>query len=156
MGAESYLEELWGVVKRYRGLVRPREVGLPRPVPLVTPDEEALGAVRELGLKACMVEYHQLPPLKGDPHAELGFDGQILLSAVMPDEMLEDPSTFRGFVEAARRGFDAVVGWDAPVEVDIPEEESWRILVACLELTARLALELDAPVVPLSKGASEE
>ena len=43
-----------------------------------------------------------------------------------------------------------------PVEVDIPEEESWRNLIACLELTARLALELDAPVIPLSKGASEE
>ena len=74
----------------------------------------------------------------------------------MPDELLLDPSTFSEFVDAAGRGFGAVVGWDMPVEVDIPLEESWRNLVACLRRTLELAARLDVPVIPLSKGVCEE
>ena len=133
-----------------------REIMLPRLVAQAPPTPRAIEAANRAGVKALIVEYHQLPRLSGDPHEELGFHGTLILSAVMPDELLTRRETFTRFVETANLGFDAAVGWDMPVEIDIPEEEQRRNLEQCLEMTAELAARLEIPVIPLSKGATPQ
>ncbi|MCS7365746.1 MAG: metallophosphoesterase family protein, partial [archaeon GB-1867-035] len=85
-------------------------------------------------------------------HYFLRFDGRVLLSSVMPDELIVSGDVFDLFVRAAVAGcFDGVIGWDVPVYFDMPLYYSWVNLVKGLELTYRLC-ELDVPVIALVKG----
>ena len=88
-------------------------------------------------------------------HELLNFHGKILLSSIMPDELLLNPHTFQDFLQTAlNAGFDAAIGWDMPVYVDDPREENWRNIEKSLELTQRLAEHI--PTLPLSKGADRD
>lgn len=73
----------------------------------------------------------------------------------MPDELLLNPLTFNDFLQTALdAGFDAAIGWDMPVYIDVPREESWKNLRKSLELTETLAEHI--PTIPLSKGVDRE
>lgn len=54
-------------------------------------------------------------------HELLDFNGVILLSSIMSDDMLIRSDVYKLFVDIARRGgFNAVIGWDVPVYIDMP------------------------------------
>nr|MDO8044654.1 metallophosphoesterase family protein [Candidatus Baldrarchaeota archaeon] len=142
------------IVEEFREEIK--TIFLPRLVPIIPPKPEYSKILKEHNIKAAILEYYRLEASIEDWRSYLDYDGMLLLSAVMPDEMLYNPSTFGNFLETAGKGFDGVIGWDMPVEVDIPLRESWSNLVKCLEYTTRLASELDIPVIPLSKGANRE
>ena len=87
-----------------------------------------------------------------DVHDILDFDGMILLSSIMRDDMLIKDEIYRLFMDVARRGgFNAVIGWDAPVYIDIPLYNSWINMLKGLELTYKLR-EIGIPIIGLAKG----
>ncbi|RLG59096.1 MAG: hypothetical protein DRN95_02915 [Candidatus Hydrothermarchaeota archaeon] len=150
----DYIEEIRRIAQEKQ--IKNKPITLPRLVPIIPPQPEHAETLKKLNLKTAILEYHQLDKNVEDWHKHLNYNGTLILSAVMPDNMLLKQTTFKEFIETAEKGFDAVIGWDMPVEVDIPLEESWRNLVKCLAYTVKLTTELDIPVIPLSKGASEE
>ncbi|MEM2920839.1 MAG: metallophosphoesterase family protein [Candidatus Bathyarchaeia archaeon] len=106
--------------------------------------------IGSLGVGAVIVSYQdlldnnaQLEVLeKGGIHSYLGFGGKILLSSVMPDELLLRQDVFEGFV----RLFDAA-GFDAA--------NSWVNLLMGLKLTHAM-ITRGIPVVGLLKGNVEK
>jgi len=87
-------------------------------------------------------------------HAFLGFDGKIMLSSIMPDRLLLRDEIFDLFYRVALLGgFDAVIGWDMPVYLDLPLRVSWVNLLKALNFTFKLC-KLPIPVIGLLKGNS--
>ena len=85
-------------------------------------------------------------------HELLDFNGVILLSSIMSDDMLIRSDVYKLFVDIARRGgFNAVIGWDVPVYIDMPLYNSWINLLKGLELTYKLR-EIGIPIIGLAKG----
>ena len=137
-----------------------KSIVLPELVPIVSLRSGGLrGFLRDLGVDAVVVPFADLLDLgvfrlvvERGVHGFLGFDGIVVLSSIMPDELLVRDDVFRLFCwVAVACGFDAVVGWDAPVYVDMPLYWSWVNLVKGLELTYRLSY-LDLPVIAMVKG----
>ncbi|MEM3660721.1 MAG: hypothetical protein QXU11_10015 [Thermoproteota archaeon] len=84
-------------------------------------------------------------------HNFLDFDGQILLSTIMPDRLLTE-ETFNFTVSFAKRGgFDGVIGWDMPVYVDYPRALNLSNLIGVTLLTMKY-VEEGMPTIPLLKG----
>lgn len=84
-------------------------------------------------------------------HNFLDFDGQVLLSTIMPDRLLTE-ETFNFTVEFAKRGgFDGVIGWDMPVYIDYPKALNLSNLIKATLLTMRY-VEEGIPTIPLLKG----
>ncbi len=86
-------------------------------------------------------------------HRMLKFDGKILISSVMPDADI----VRRGagwFINAIKElEPDAVTTWDVPTYSDHPKRASLNWLLAGLEASRRMALELDTPMIGLVAGA---
>jgi len=88
-------------------------------------------------------------------HTYLNYDGFVVLSSIMHDDLLIQNEIFDLFIKTAQRaGFDAVLGWDAPVYVDLPLYHSWVNILKGLELTYKLH-NLGKPVIALLKGNTE-
>ncbi len=84
-------------------------------------------------------------------HSFLEFDGQILLSTIMPDKLLTE-ETFDFTVGFAKKGgFDGVIGWDMPIYVDYPKALNLSNLIKATLLTIRY-VEEGIPTIPLLKG----
>ncbi len=84
-------------------------------------------------------------------HSFLEYDGQILLSTIMPDKLLTE-ETFNFTVSFVKKGgFDGVVGWDMPVYADYPKALNLSNLVKATLLTMRY-VEEGIPTIPLLKG----
>lgn len=83
----------------------------------------------------------------------LKFDGKILLSSVMPDAYI----VHRGvswFINAVKElKPDVVTTWDVPTYSDHPKKASLNWLLASLEASRRMSLELDVPMIGLVSGA---
>lgn len=144
------------------GRVDVKYIRLPRVVPMVSlRDRGSFGFLRDFGVECVVVSFGDLLDLgvfrevvDRGVHWFLGFDGRVLLSSVMLDELIVNGDVFELFRwVAVAGGFDGVIGWDVPVYLDMPLYVSWVNLVKGLELTYRLC-ELDLPVVALVKGNS--
>ncbi|MBO3798058.1 MAG: hypothetical protein QXI42_04830 [Thermoproteota archaeon] len=86
-------------------------------------------------------------------HDYLGFDGKILLSTVMPDELidrLETKDYFR-LIEELRP--DATMVPDNYTYTDVPLYQSWSQTIRLVSF-ANDFLELDIPLIGLVKGAN--
>jgi len=93
---------------------------------------------------------------KGDIHSYLNYDGKVLASSIMPDDIITQEAVFYHFLGLVDRlKFDAIIGWDSPVYVDIPLYDSWVNLLMGLKLTHELA-ERGIPVYGLAKGNLEK
>lgn len=104
--------------------------------------------VRDEELRETVLEH-------GDVHNFLDFDGNIVYSPVMPDELLNE-STFKLYKEFIKETKpDAIISWDSSTYSDDPPEISWSETVRALKLTYKLS-ELSIPIIGLVKGASEE
>jgi hypothetical protein len=83
----------------------------------------------------------------------LKFDGKILISSVMPDAYIVQ----RGvgwFINAIKElKPDVVTTWDVPTYSDHPKKASLNWLLASLEASRRMSLELDTPMIGLVAGA---
>jgi len=83
----------------------------------------------------------------------LKFDGKILISSVMPDSYIMQ----RGvgwFINAIKElKPDVVTTWDVPTYSDHPKKASLNWLLASLEASRRMSLELDVPMIGLVAGA---
>jgi hypothetical protein len=83
----------------------------------------------------------------------LKFDGKILISSVMPDAYIVQ----RGvgwFINAIKElKPDVVTTWDVPTYSDHPKKASLNWLLASLEASRRMSLELDTPLIGLVAGA---
>jgi UDP-2,3-diacylglucosamine pyrophosphatase LpxH len=157
--------EIAGLMSEVMGLERTdnQQLDLPEVVPAVPLRLAPTLRISSLGVSSVVINYQDLLDDKvrlevldkGGIHSYLGFGGKILLSSVMPDELLLREDVFEDFVrlfEAA--GFDAVVGWDVPVYIDIPLYNSWVNLLMGLKLTHAIATR-GVPVVGLLKGNVE-
>jgi len=92
---------------------------------------------------------------KGKIHDYLNFDGKVLVSSIMPDDLITQEAIFYYFLGLVDKlKFDAVIGWDSPVYVDIPLYDSWVNLLMGLKLTHDLA-DWGLPVYGLAKGNVE-
>ena len=138
------------------GASLPRDCSFIAMLPL---DRAAVRVLVEEGIDIAIVSYHQLllsglleTARKGELRDHLGWDGRLLLSSVMPDDMLLDPRTFEDFVEVYEGGgFCAAIAWDVPAEIDLPKEEVLRNIDLSIEKIRELR-ELGINVVPLVKG----
>jgi len=91
----------------------------------------------------------------GDIHTYLNFDGKVLASSIMPDDIITQEEVFYFFLDTVDRlKFDAAIAWDSPVYIDIPLYDSWVNLLMGLKLTHELA-EWGMPVYGLAKGNLE-
>jgi len=135
-------------------------VDLPRLIPIVSLENwDFIKFLDDLGVDAIIVPFTDfLRPRILDEvvrlgvHGFLGFDGKVILSSIMPDKLIVSRDVWDLFFHAALVcGFDAVVGWDVPVYLDMPHYYSWVNLVKGLELTYWLH-RLDLPVIALIKG----
>jgi len=91
----------------------------------------------------------------GDIHSYLNFDGKVLVSSIMPDDLITREDIFYFFMGIVNRAkFDAAIAWDSPVYIDIPLYDSWVNLLMGLKLTHELA-ECGMPVYGLAKGDIE-
>ena len=136
------------------------EFELPRLVPIVSVRSgRSIELARRLGVEAIIVPFTDLlepsilrSVVELSIHCYLKFHGKVILSSIMPDELLVSWDVWNSFyhlIEAG--GFDAVIGWDVPTYRNLPLYYSWVNLVKGLELTYRLS-EAGVPVIALIKG----
>jgi len=136
-----------------------RDVSLPKVVPIISISDSETHCWRWTNVEAVIVSFEEIYSrdlfdeiLSRGIHSYLDFDGKVLLSSIMLDELLLDDEVFEKFIKIAKQGgFDAVIGWDVPVYLDIPLYYSWINLLMGLQLTYKLCLE-DLAVIGLLKG----
>jgi len=88
----------------------------------------------------------------GDIHSYLNFDGKVLASSIMPDDIITQEEAFYYFLGTVDKlKFDGAIAWDSPVYVDIPLYDSWVNLLMGLKLTHEVA-DWGMPVYGLAKG----
>lgn len=141
-----------------------KTIELPKVIPILPINDHTIAST--LNTETIIVQFYELldKPLlqeifsKGVQDA-LHYNGKVILSSIMPDDLLAKHEIFRQFSELAIKGlFDAVIGWDSPVYLDAPTYDSWANLIKGLELTYRLSkLQIfDIAVYPLAKGNTQE
>ena len=86
-------------------------------------------------------------------HDYLGFDGKILLSTVMPDELIDRLETKDYFRLIGELGPDATMIPDNYTYTDVPLYQSWSQTMRLVSL-ANEFLKLDIPLIGLVKGAN--
>jgi len=136
---------------------------LPSVVPIVSLKEPASYDFGPLYIEALVVMFEDLFDEKvreavekaGDIHSYLNFDGKVLASSIMPDDLITKENVFYLFLDTVDRlKFDAAIAWDSPVYDDIPLYDSWLNLLMGLKLTHELAAG-GMPVYGLAKGNTE-
>ncbi|MEM2940160.1 MAG: hypothetical protein QW304_01195 [Thermoproteota archaeon] len=134
----------------------PPDVMLPRLIPEI-PLEYPVKPRKDLGIDGVIVSISRIDSenvkrVEEDGiHNFLDFDGQVLLSTIMPDRLLTK-ETFNFTVGFAKKGgFDGVIGWDIPVYVDYPKALNLSNLIKATLLTIRY-VEEGIPTIPLLKG----
>lgn len=141
-----------------------KQVELPSIVPIISLKYPSSFCWDSIHTSAVIVEYGELIQGElltkvaeaGDIHTHLNFDGKVLLSSIMPDELLMQQDTFNYFTKLTKWfGFDATIAWDAPVYADIPLYDSWINLLKGLLLTCELA-KGGIPVIGLVKGNADK
>ncbi|MBO3754162.1 MAG: hypothetical protein FGF53_04705 [Candidatus Brockarchaeota archaeon] len=86
-------------------------------------------------------------------HDYLGFDGKILLSTVMPDELIDKLGTEDYFRLIENLRPDATMIPDNYTYTDVPLYQSWSQTIRLVSL-ANDFLKLDVPLIGLVKGAN--
>ncbi|MBO3842123.1 MAG: hypothetical protein FGF48_06880 [Candidatus Brockarchaeota archaeon] len=134
----------------------PPDIELPRLIPEI-PLEDPVKPGKGLGIDGVIVSISDVNDEnvkrveEGGIHSFLNFDGQTLLSTIMPDRLLTE-ETFNFTVSFAKNGgFDGVVGWDMPVYIDYPKALNLSNLIEAMLLTIRY-VEEGIPTIPLLKG----
>jgi hypothetical protein len=144
---------------------RPRFPGFPIPrlIPLINPCDKRTFAHHYLQGRFSMVAVQLWMLMRSAPAYRLAvskglnrmlkFDGKILISSVMPDSYIVQ----RGvgwFIKAIKElKPDVVTTWDVPTYSDHPKKASLNWLLASLEASRRMSLELDVPMIGLVAGA---
>jgi hypothetical protein len=138
--------------------LEPPVVKLPRFIPEIPLEEPVRLRWDRLGVKAVLVTFlntkdENIEKVRSEGvHRFLGFDGMILLSTIMPDELLNE-ETFETTLKLIKEGgFDGVVGWDMPVYIDFPKAVNLVNLVSATLFTIRY-VEEGIPTIPLLKGS---
>ena len=157
----GYIEEIRRVLKGF-GLGEKTYVPLYRFIPLIEPLSPFIRLIKDIGFPIVIVPFHEIVKhgLVDDIvyygiNRVLGYEGYVLLSSIMPDEMLND-ETFNLFLEVAiRGGFYGVIGWDMPVYADVSLDESWSNLVISIDKTLEFARS-GINTIPLAKGVNRE
>lgn len=158
-------EEVAKLVSEVDGLseVGSHPIELPSVVPLVSLKDPASYRFDSIDVGAIVVRFEDLfdenirdaVEKASDIHTYLNFDGKILVSSIMPDDLITQEAVFYYFMGILNKvKFDAVIAWDSPVYIDIPLYNSWVNLLMGLRLTHELA-ECGIPVYGLAKGNVE-
>jgi len=143
--------------------VKSEPVELPSVVPIVSLNDSSSYYFDPLKIAAIVVMFEDLldenirreVEKAGDIHNYLNYDGKVLVSSIMPDDLITQEAVFYFFLETVDRlKFDAAIAWDSPVYVDIPLYDSWVNLLMGLKLTHELA-DWGMPVYGLVKGNVE-
>lgn len=150
------LHELHTILESWNAA--PPGVKLPRFIAEMPLDEPVRLRWKMLGIKAILVAFPStddgsIEKVRDEGvHKFLGFDGTVLLSTIMPDELLND-ETFKTSLELVKKGgFDGLVGWDMPVYIDFPKAVNLVNLVSATLFTIRY-VEEGVPTIPLLKGS---
>jgi len=158
-------EEVAKLVSEVDGLSKLRScpIELPGIVPLVSLKDPASYNFDTINVGAIVVMFEDLfdgnvrnaVEKAGDIHSYLNFDGKVIVSSIMPDDLITQEAVFYYFLGTADRlKFDAAIAWDSPVYIDIPLYDSWVNLLMGLKLTHGLA-DWGMPVYGLVKGNVE-
>jgi len=158
-------EEVAGLVDEVANLgkVEVQPIELPCVVPIVSLKDPSSYNFDPLKIDAIVVMFEDLfdesirgeVEKAGDIHSYLNFNGKVLVSSIMPDDIITQEGAFYfylGTVDSIK--FDGAIGWDSPVYVDIPLYDSWVNLLMGLKLTHELA-DWGMPVYGLAKGNVE-
>jgi len=145
------------------GKVRSYPLELPAIVPLVSLKDPASYRLDPIDVNAIVVMFEDLfdenirnsIEKAGDIHNYLHYDGKVLVSSIMPDDLITRDAVFYFFMSVVIRiKFDGAIAWDSPVYIDIPLYDSWVNLLMGLKLTHELATG-GMPVYGLAKGNIE-
>jgi predicted phosphodiesterase len=158
-------EEVAGLVNEIAHLskVKSQPVELPSVVPIVSLNDSSSYYFDPLKIDAIVVTFedlldeniHREVEKAGDIHSYLNYEGKVLISSILPDDLITQEAFFYFFLEIVDRlKFDAAIAWDSPVYVDIPLYDSWVNLLMGLKLTHELA-DWGLPVLGLAKGNVE-
>jgi len=135
---------------------RPPDIMLPRLIPEI-PLEDPVMPRKDLGMDGVIVsvsrtdsENTRRVEAEGI-HNFLGFDGQILLSTIMPDRLLTEETFSFTLSFIKKGGFDGVIGWDMPIYADYPKALNLSNLIKATLLTIKY-VEEGIPTIPLLKG----
>ena len=144
--------------------VSSRPIELPGVVPLVSLKDPASYRFDPIDVAAIVVMFEDLFDEEirnaiekaGNIHTYLNFDGKVLASSIMPDDLITREDVFYFFMNVMNKvKFDGAIAWDAPVYIDIPLYDSWVNLLMGLKLTHELA-DCGVPVYGLAKGNLEK
>lgn len=110
----------------------PSDIKLPRLIPEI-PLEDPVKPRKDLGMDGVIASISKVDGENVKRVEEEGvysffeFDGQVLLSTIMPDRLLTE-ETFNFTVSFAKKGgFDGVIGWDMPIYADYPKALNYQI-----------------------------
>lgn len=136
---------------------------IPRLVPLVNPTDERTFAHDYLDGRFPMVAVQLWKLMRSGPAYRLAvgkglnrilrFDGKIMISSVMPDADIvrRGVDWFIKVIEELKP--DVVTTWDVPTYSDHPKMASMNWLLAGLEASSRMSIQLDTPLIGLVAGA---
>jgi len=159
-------EEVVKLISEVDGLskVRGHSIELPGVVPMVSLKDPASYSFDPIDVGAIIVMFEDLfdenirnaVEKAGDIHAYLNFDVKVLVSSIMPDDLITREDVFYFFMSGVNMfKFDGAIAWDAPVYIDIPLYDSWVNLLMGLKLTHEIA-DCGMPVYGLAKGNLEK
>lgn len=115
------------------GKVRSYPLELPAIVPLVSLKDPASYRLDPIDVNAIVVMFEDLfdenirnsIEKAGDIHNYLHYDGKVLVSSIMPDDLITRDAVFYFFMSVVNRiKFDGAIAWDSPVYIDIPLYDS--------------------------------
>lgn len=135
---------------------KPPDIILPRLVPEI-PLEDPVRPRKDLGMDGVIVSVSRTDSEnvrrveEEGIHDFLDFDGQVLLSTIMPDRLLTGETFSFTLSFAKKAGFDGVIGWDMPVYADYPKALNLSNLIEATLLTIKY-VEEGIPTIPLLKG----
>jgi len=130
------------------GTVKVHPPELPAVVPIVSLKDSSSYDFGPLAIDALIVMFEDLfdeeirskVEKAGDIHSYLNFNGKVLASLFMPDDIITQEEVFYYFLGTVDRlKFDGAIAWDSPVYIDIPLFDSWVNLLMGLKLTHELA-----------------